>query len=320
MSLPLGFPEPQLVKAGDVEFSVHVAGPEDGLPLLMLHGWPELAFSWAPLVPALTKAGCRLYMPDIKGFGGSSKPTDVEEYRMEKIAQDYRALLDTVGLEKAVIVGHDWGGAIAWPMSQRLSDRCLGVASFCTPYPEVAPAPPLAIMRKRFGERFYIIQFQNEDLPDRAFGGREEQFFPFIFRPGPPRETWGKLMPGVMALPDRFAESDGQYTDVVVPEEALPVYAEAYRKSGHKAPTMVYRTIDLHWEERKAFDPPITVPALMVTASRDLMLPPEASLGMEDRIADLSRAEIDSGHWIMWEKPDACTDALIGWLKAKALL
>lgn len=320
MNWPLGFPAPRLVEAGDVTFSVHEAGPEDGLPLLMLHGWPELAFSWAPVVPALTEAGCRLVMPDLKGFGGSSKPSDPEAYGMARLTGDFRALLDALGVAKAVYVGHDWGGAIVWAMAQRHPDRALGVASFCTPFPEVAPAPPMSIFRKRFGDRFYMVQFQDEDLPDRAFGGREDGFFRFVFRPGPPRAVWPKLLPGALELPDRFAEFEGGATDCVVPDDALEVYAEAYRRSGHKTPTMLYRAIDRHREERLAFDPKIGIPALMVTAERDLMLPPEASIGMEDRIADLSRATLDSGHWVTWEAGAAAADALLSWLRGKRLL
>lgn len=319
MNLPLGFPEPRLVTAGDVMFSVHEAGPEDGFPLLMLHGWPELAFSWAPLVPALTAAGCKLYMPDLKGFGGSSKPTDPDAYQMSVIAEDYRNLLDALGLEKVLLVGHDWGGAVVWPLTQRVGERVIGVASFCTPYPAIAPAPPLAIYQKKMGPDFYINQFQDPQCPDRVFGGREDDFFRFIMRPGPPREIWPKLIPAALEIPKRFAEDQGPWPESVVPEECISVYADAYAASGHEAPTMVYRLIDRHWEERKAFDPEITVPALMVTASRDMMLPPEASLGMEERCTDLSRAELDSGHWVMWEASEAAGNALVGWLKDRFL-
>nr|WP_233061565.1 alpha/beta hydrolase [Parvularcula mediterranea] len=318
--MPFGFPELRLVEAGEVTFSVHEAGPEDGLPLLMLHGWPELAFSWAPLVRPLTEAGYRLIMPDIKGFGASSKPTDPEAYRMSVIAEDYGKLLDALGLEKVVLVGHDWGGAIVWPMTQRLGERILGVASFCTPYPDLAPAPPLKIWQQKMGERFYINQFQDPQLPDRVFGGREEDFFRFIMRPGPPREVWPKLIPSALEIPDRFAEAEGPWPDCVLPEEAVPVYAEAYAASGHEGPTMVYRAIDLHWQERSEYDPDITVPALMVTATRDMMLPPEASLGMEKRVPNLSRAELDSGHWVMWEAGDAAAEALLGWLQNPEVL
>ncbi|MEM9838863.1 MAG: alpha/beta hydrolase [Pseudomonadota bacterium] len=320
MSLPLGFPKARPVQAGDVTFSVHEAGPEDGLPVLLVHGWPELAFSWAPIVEALTGAGCRLIMPDQKGFGASSKPEDLSEYSMTALTADYDRLLAAMGIEKAVVVGHDWGGALIWPLAQRYPERCLGVASLCTPYPPLAPAPPLKIYRRKMGEAFYIVQFQDEDLPDRVFGGKEELFFPFIFRPGPPRSRWADLMPGVMALPDRFTEAKGPYTDVIRPPEALSVYVEAYRRSGHKTPTMVYRQIDTHWEERSAFNPQITMPALMITAERDLMLPRELSEGMEERIPNLSRAHVDSGHWMMWEAPDEASAALIRWMKESGFL
>ena len=145
VSWPLEFPEPRLVQAGDVTFSVHEAGPEDGLPLLLLHGWPELAFSWAPMVQALTQAGCRLIMPDLKGFGRSSKPEDPDAYTMTAMTGDYPKLLDALGYDKVVLIGHDWGGAIIWPLAQRHADRALGVAALCTPHPALAPAPPLAI-------------------------------------------------------------------------------------------------------------------------------------------------------------------------------
>jgi pimeloyl-ACP methyl ester carboxylesterase len=229
-------------------------------------------------------------------------------------------LLDALKIERAVFVGHDWGGAVVWPLAQRHPDRGLAAASLCTPYPALAPAPPVSIMRKKFGEPFYIVQFQDEDLPDRVFGGREDLFFPFIFRPGPPRERWGDLLPGVLALPQRFEEAQGPFTDVVMPREALSVYIDAYRQSGHKTPTMVYRAIDEHWHERQDFDPPISLPSLMITASRDLMLPPEAAIGMEERIADLTVHEVDAGHWMMWEAPDDASKALIGWLRDKAFL
>lgn len=320
MSWPLGFPEPRVIEANGTAFSVHVAGPEDGVPALLLHGWPELAFSWAKMVPALTDAGLKLHMPDLKGFGRTAGPDDREAYSMTALTGDMAALIDALGLDKVVMIGHDWGGAIIWPLAQRHAGRSLGVASLCTPYPALAPAPPLAIYEKKMGERFYIIQFQDEDLPDRVFGGREEEFFPFIMRSAPPREQQAGLMPGAMALPDRFRKAKGPYTDVIVPEEALPVYVEAYKRSGHKTPTMVYRMIDRHWEERKAFDPAIELPALMVTASRDLMLPPEMSAGMEERIPNLSRAEVDSGHWMMWEKPDEASAAIVGWLRDEGIL
>ena len=315
MSLPYGFPEPSLVEAGDVTFSVHEAGPKSGLPLLMLHGWPELALSWAPLVERLVAAGYRLIMPDIKGFGGTSRPLDPMAYRMSVLADDYRRLLNARQIEQAVFVGHDWGGAIVWPLAQRAPDRALGVASFCTPYPELAPAPPLSIWRQRMGEKFYINAFQDPKLPDRVFAGREHDFFRFMFRPGPPRSVWPKLMKSALNLPERFAADHGPWPDCIVADEIIDIYAGAYAASGHQGPAMVYRAIDLQWQERSAFDPDIDVPALMVTAERDMMLPPESSAGMEKRCKNLSRGALDSGHWVTWERPREAAEILLRWLR-----
>jgi len=320
MAYPFGFPEPRLVDAGEVTFSVHEAGPADGTPLLMLHGWPEIAFSWAPMVDALTAAGCRLIMPDIKGFGGTKGPTDVNAYTYQAFAEDYQALLDSLGVEKAVFVGHDWGGAIVWPLTQRLPERCLGVASFCTPFREVTPVAPLSLMEKTYGDRHYIVQFQDQKLPDRVFGGHEADFFKFMFRPGPDRSRWGQLMPGLTHLPDRFTERKDMPGDVLMNDEVIEVYARAYQSSGHETSTMVYRAIDRHWEERKRFDPEITLPALMVSATRDVFLPPEASEGMEARVPNLTREVIDSGHWVTWEAPEAATEALLTWLRHEGFL
>ncbi|MEM6746478.1 MAG: alpha/beta hydrolase [Pseudomonadota bacterium] len=320
MTLPHGFPDPRLVEAGNITFSVHEAGPTDGTPLLMLHGWPELAFSWAPMVDALTEAGCRLIMPDIKGFGGTSAPDDPGEYTMTKIAEDYRLLIGALGLEKVVIVGHDWGGAIAWPLAQRLGDLALGVAVYCTPYPAIAAASPIAIWEKRFGAKHYIVQFQDADLPDKAFGGREKDFFSLLLRKGPPREIWPKILPELTYIPEQLDNAEPPFDDIVASDEALDHYAEVYAKTGHRGPTWVYRLVDTHWEERKAFNPDITIPALMVTATRDVLLPAEASHGMEGWVTDLSRDEVDSGHWVTWEAPNEASTALLKWLRTTELL
>lgn len=320
MSWPLGFPEPRSVAAAGVRFSVHEAGPEDGLPVLLLHGWPELAFSWAPVVRALTGAGCRLLMPDLKGFGRSDRPTDPDAYRMKTLTAELAALVSALGHEKVVVIGHDWGGAITWPLAQRHPDRLLAAGALCTPHPALAPAPPLAILKQRFGERHYIIQFQDKKLPDRAFAGNEEAFFRFALRPGPSRQLWPSLMPGILDLPARLAERSTPPEDTLAPPEAISVYARAYAASGHEAPTMLYRAIDMHWEERRAFDPQIALPALMVTADRDPFLPAEASEGMEERVPNLTRASLDAGHWVTWEAPDAVSAAITGWLRQLGLV
>ncbi len=200
-------------------------------------------------------------------------------------------------------------------MGWRHPERCLGIASLCTPHSGRAPAPPLAIFEQRFGPEHYIVRFQDEGLPDRVFGGREDAFFRFVFRPGPPREQWGKLFPGVTHLTDRFEgwEADGARPPVMSDGD-LSVYADAYRRTGHRTPTHLYRMIDENWRQTEGRDLTIHCPALMVTAERDVFLPPEMSEGMEERVPDLARATVDAGHWVTWEAPGPVTETLLRWL------
>ena len=312
------FPPARRVPTARCAFSVHEAGPADGVPLLMLHGWPELAHSWAPVCAPLAEAGYRCVMPDLKGFGASDRPDDASAYAASEVTADFCALLDALGIARAVIVGHDWGGALAWPMGWQHPGRVLGVASVCTPHPPRAPAPPLSIFERRFGPEHYICRFQDEDAADAAFGGREAAFFRFLFRPGVPRARWAELFPEVTHIPDRFAAwSPEGARPPVMGEADLAVYERAYAASGHRTPTHVYRNIDRNWSDSEGADLTVRCPTLMITAARDVLLPPEASEGMEDRCPDLTRAEADCGHWAMWEAPEAVTAALLSWLTAR---
>ena len=316
MTAPTPFPAPRRVETARGPLSLHEAGPAEGVPLLMLHGWPELAHSWAKVFPGLAEAGYRCLMPDLKGFGASHRPDDARTYAMDELCADQAALLDALGLENAVLIGHDWGGAIVWPMGWRHPARCRGVASVCTPHVPRAPYPPLSIFERRFGPEHYIVRFQDEGAPDAAFGGREADFFRFLFRPGPPRERWKDLLPQALWLTDQFEDFDASAARPPVMSDAdLAVYEAAYARSGHRTPTHVYRMIDENWRQTEGCDLTVRCPSLMITTERDMMLPPEAADGMEALVPDLARARIDSGHWAMWEAPEAVSAALLSWLQ-----
>ena len=101
------FPAPTRIKVKDIELSVHLAGPEDGQPLLLAHGWPELAYSWKNQIDVLARAGYRVIAPDLRGFGASDCPAGTEHYAVDEMVGDFTGLLDALGHEKAVFVGHD---------------------------------------------------------------------------------------------------------------------------------------------------------------------------------------------------------------------
>ena len=134
--------------------SVHESG--SGPAVVLCHGFPELAYSWRRQIPALAAAGFRVIAPDQRGYGGSDAPAPVEAYDLEHLTGDLVALLDALGLERAVFAGHDWGGFVAWAMPVLHPDRTAGVIGVNTPY---IPFPTTGFLRQLFpdDEKLYIL-------------------------------------------------------------------------------------------------------------------------------------------------------------------
>jgi len=109
-------------------------GPADGTPIIFVHGWPELSISWRHQLPVLGALGLRAIAPDMRGYGRSSVYPRHEDYAQEQIVADMIELLDSLGAQKAIWVGHDWGSPVVWNIAQQHADRCHGVASLCVPY------------------------------------------------------------------------------------------------------------------------------------------------------------------------------------------
>ena len=314
------FPQARLVRAGDVKLAVYEAGPKTARPpVILVHGWPEIAYSWKNQLPALAEAGFRAVALDLKGFGRSDAPGDKALYDIRHMTDDLVALLDALGVERAIFCGHDWGGAIVWPMAQLHPDRVAGVIGVSTPHRPPPPTRPLAIIEKRFTANHYFIQFQKEGLPESVFEGREEEFFRLMFRRPVPRALWSKLIPQAYDLIGRFRDGPPADPDrVILGAEDLAVYVAAYKRSGFRGGVNLYRNVDRNYEIMKSVDPVILKPALFVGADLDLFLPPEGAEGMPALIPDLERHVIpDCGHWVMWEKPAELNAFMLSWLQRR---
>jgi pimeloyl-ACP methyl ester carboxylesterase len=159
------FPPPRSVRLPDrpgqpeIVLNVHERG--EGPAVIFCHGFPELAYSWRHQLPAVADAGFRAIAPDQRGYGGSTRPARIEDYRLTELCADLAGLCDALRIERAVFVGHDWGGMVAWGMPLLFPERTLGVAGVCTPYS--APQGGLAALRERVGgddQRHYVLWFQ----------------------------------------------------------------------------------------------------------------------------------------------------------------
>lgn len=130
----MAFSETTAVAVGDLTFDVRLAGPEDGPPVVLLHGFPASSLSWSHVAPALADAGLRVIAPDQRGYSPGARPTDVAAYATDRLAQDVVSLADAFGLERFHLVGHDWGAAVAWYVAAHHGHRLETLTTFSVPH------------------------------------------------------------------------------------------------------------------------------------------------------------------------------------------
>src|SRR5437763_6181306 len=220
-------PPLQFADVNGIRMGYYEAGPKtDAPPVVLCHGWPEIAFSWRHQIKALSEAGIRVLAPDQRGYGATDRPEAVEDYDIEHLTGDLVGLLDHLKIDKAIFVGHDWGGFVVWQMPLRHLDRVAGVVGINTPHMARPPADPIEIFRQRFGDKMYIVQFQDPARePDRIFGSRVEQTFDAFMRKPLPRKDDGSAPPpaaGVGASPK---------TNLAFPQMIAAYYAKFDQRS-----------------------------------------------------------------------------------------
>ena len=192
-------PTSRTISANGIELFLLEQG--EGPLVLLCHGWPELAFSWRHQIKALAEAGIRVIAPDQRGYASTDRPEPVEAYDMEHLTGDLVGLMDHLKIDKAIFVGHDWGGFIVWQMPLRHLDRVAGVVGVNTPHYDRLPADPIELFRKRFGDSVYIVQFQDPARePDRIFGSRVEQTFDAFMRKPLPRKDDAPAAPATAGV------------------------------------------------------------------------------------------------------------------------
>ena len=269
--------------------------------------------------------------PDQRGYGATDRPEAVEDYDLEHLTGDLVGLLDHLNIDKAIFVGHDWGGFVVWQMPLRHPDRVAGVVGVNTPHFPRAPIDPIELFRQRFGDKMYIVQFQNPGRePDRIFGSRVEQTFDAFMRKPAPRADDAPAEHAVagvgasprlnLAFPQMIANYDARHdprTPILSPEEKK-VFVDTFTKTGFTGGINWYRNWTRNWRRAEGLDHHVRVPSLMIMAENDAVLPPSAADGMEKLVPDLEKYLVkDSGHWTQQEKPEEVSAKLIEWRKKR---
>ena len=283
-----------------VTLNVATAGPPDGPPLVFLHGFPESHRTWRGLVPLLEDR-YRLIMPDQRGFAGSDAPQDKGDYATDKIVADLFALVDALGLDEFTLVGHDWGGAVAWAAALRGDPRLKRLVIVNAPHP---------------------VLFQKSLIEDHDQRAASQYITAF-------RSPGFEHAPAAMGWDAFFDKSFGGHVDLALipPEEKAQYLAEWSQAGVFNAMLNWYRgaavmvpppgvTVPLPDFLLRAF-PKVQVPTLVVWGMRDKALLPLQLDGLDALVERLTIVRVpDAGHFLPWEKPQAVAAPLRSFLEA----
>lgn len=310
------FPQPNLVRTNGINLAVYEQG--DGPPVVLLHGFPELAFSWRQQLPALADAGFRAIAPDQRGYGRSDVPPDVRDYRIEQLIADVHGLLDAFELDSATFAGHDWGALVLWQMAMRAPERIDGLIILNIPHFPRSPVDPIQIMRSRFGDDFYIVNFQDSDEADRAFAADPVHFFNMMMRRNQVSRAQFDQLPDemkIISLLKVMARIEGS-GDPLLSDEERDYFASAFAATGFSGPINWYRNWTHNWETLEGMDQQIDIPTLFIGADDDVIIAPEHIEGMKPLVTNLELHMLENcGHWSQQEKPDAVNRLMIDWLQ-----
>jgi pimeloyl-ACP methyl ester carboxylesterase len=289
-----------------IELHVAEYGSSGDPVLVLLHGFPELGYSWRHQIYTLAAAGYRVLVPDLRGFGLSDAPADLEAYAVDVLGRDVLTLLETSGVQRGVVIGHDWGADVAWKTAWMHPERIAAVAGLSVPFVPRAPAPPIELMRRNLGEDFYMAWFQKPGVAELALSRN-------VRRTLATKRVWDAAW---------AQESEEQPpTPSFMTDEDLGVYVESFERTGFAGGLSYYRNIDRNWELTAHLGSRrIEQPALFLTGERDPVrrfMPAETMNGW---VTDL-RASVTvpgAGHWVNQEAPEAVNRALLEWLGALA--
>lgn len=309
------FPTAHIVNTGDINVAVHEMG--DGLPVILVHGFPELAFSWRHQLPALAVAGYRAIAPDMRGYGASDKPPNVKDYGMQKLIADLEGLCNAMSIDRAVFIGHDWGAMIVWHMALLAPERMAGLINLNIPFIPRPPINPITYMRWKLGKDFYIVNFQHSDEADRRFAEDPRRFINVMMRRRqfsrvPSQSSSRKRHPLSLI---QALDQDEPAGEALLNDEDLDVYAAAFAAGGFTGPINWYRNWTRNWKNMKGVDQTVRVPALFVEAQDDLIISRKQIEAMKPFVTDLEIQMIENcGHWTQQEKPAELNRIMLDWL------
>jgi len=278
----------QWVEANGLTFEVATAGESKKLALC-LHGFPELNYSWRHQIPLLVEMGYEVWAPNLRGYGGSTKPDGIESYRLNTIDQDIAALIDASGAEEVTLIAHDWGAIIAWHFAIKKIRPLTRLVIMNVPHPKCARREMKHWYQLR--KSWYIFFFQLPWLPEKMLGRNRAQ---------PVKEAFSKMAVDKSRFPDN----------------ELQVYADAAGRPGAlRSMINYYRALLRTKDAREIGDGMVTVPTLMIWGEEDTAIDIRCTNGTEEWVSDLELHRLPGvSHWVQQEAPEKVNAILREWL------
>ena len=254
------------VRLGELAFPVRTAGPDDGEPVILLHGFPQMSQTWSPYLARLAAAGFRAMAPAQRGYAATARPPGVDDYALDLLVADVLGVAEGLGVDRFHLVGHDWGGVVGWALAATSPDRLCSLTSVSTPHPCALAS---SLWRSlQLGRSWYVGFFQLPKLPERLLSARNGTLLRRLLRDS--------------GLPDAMV---GAYAGAMLQPGAMTAALNYYRA------LRVSRTIAVGR---------ITVPTLYVWSTQDTALGPVAARATEGQVDAPYRFEVLDGasHWI----------------------
>ena len=308
---------------------LHIAEQGSGPLVILCHGFPECWYSWRHQLPALAEAGFHAVAPDMLGYGQSDRPHEIDQYTLFHLIGDMVGLLDALGVDSAVIAGHDWGAPVAWGSALLRPDRFRGVIALSVPYRPRSPVRPTTVMPQTENAVFYQLYFQEAGVAEAELERDPRRTIRRLLYSGSgdARGEAAISTPGAVGMVPR----GGGFLDRGADPASLPpwlteadieYFAGEFARTGFRGGLNWYRNIDRNWELLAPYaGARVTVPALYVAGDRDLVV---AFRGMDQLIPNLKmfipalRQTImlpGCGHWTQQERPREVNAAMVEFLK-----
>jgi pimeloyl-ACP methyl ester carboxylesterase len=319
----------KIVEANGIRLNVAEQGT--GPLVLLCHGFPECSYSWRHQLQALADAGFHAVAPDMRGYGRSDSPEEIDRYTLFHLVGDMVGVLDALGAESGVIAGHDWGAPVAWHAALLRPDRFRAVIGLSVPYRPRGPVRPTSVMPRTEDAEFYQLYFQTPGVAEAELARDVRDTIRRLLYSASgdvPRREGGTPNPDAVGMVPRrggFLSRTANPNSLPpwLTEADIDVFVEEFTRTGFRGGLNWYRNIDRNWELLAPYaGARVTVPALYVAGDRDLVV---AFRGMDQLIPNLKKFVPElrqtlilpgCGHWTQQERPREVNAAMLDFLKS----